>query len=64
MDSSVATTTSTLYPVINFMSSMANMFEGSAMATVSVAPTLATGIIRYFFAISAGMSFSTDGAIV
>ena len=63
MPDSLETATSTLYPVMNFTSSMAKMLEGSAMAMVSVAPTRATGMIVYLRAISTGTSFTTAPSI-
>ena len=64
IEDSLDTTTSTLYPVLNFTSSIANTLEGSTMAIVMVAPTLATGMMRYFLAISIGISFRRDRSIL
>src|ERR1035437_7877718 len=58
-----ATTGSTLYPVMNLMSSMANTFVGSAMAIVIVAPVLLTGRMLYLRATSAATSLRTAGSI-
>ncbi len=57
-----ATTGSTLYPVMNLMSSMAKTFVGSAMAMVSVAPDRERGRIWYFLAVSAGMILMMAGS--
>src|SRR5271157_816595 len=63
MASSAATTTSTLYPVRNLMSSMAKMFEGSAVARIRVEPARLTGITVCLSATSSGMSLITAPSI-
>ena len=63
MELSAATTASTLYPVMNLMSSKAKMLDGSDMARIMVEPALFTGIIIYFLATSRGMSFIRDWSI-
>jgi hypothetical protein len=63
MASSLATTGSTLYPVMNLMSSMANTLVGSAMPMVSVAPVRFTGMTRYFWDTSDGISLITVSSI-
>ena len=60
---SEATTGSTLYPVMNLMSSMAKTLVGSVIAIVSVAPARLSGRIWYFWAVSAGISLMTDWSI-
>ena len=60
---SEATTGSTLYPVMNLMSSMANTLVGSVIAMVSVAPLRLTGTTWYFCAVSTGTSLITAASI-
>src|SRR3954470_12679239 len=60
---SEATTGSTLYPVMNLMSSMAKTLVGSVIAIVSVAPERLSGIIWYLWAVSAGISLMMPGSI-
>ena len=48
---------------MNLMSSMANTLVGSVIAIVSVAPDRESGMIWYFWAVSAGISLTTAGSI-
>src|SRR3989442_3225924 len=59
MATSEATTGSTLYPVMNLMSSMANTLVGSTMAIVRVAKLRLTGMMRYSCANSLVISLTT-----
>ncbi|OQA08815.1 MAG: hypothetical protein BWY66_00827 [bacterium ADurb.Bin374] len=59
----VATTGFTIRPVISWMSSIAMMFSGSTMATVSLFPTLLIGISMWRLAMCSGTSFAMTGSI-
>ena len=48
---------------MNLMSSMANTFVGSVIASVSVAPARLSGTIWYFCAVSGGISLMTAASI-
>jgi hypothetical protein len=47
---------------MNLMSSMATVFDGSAIAIVRVAPDRARGRTRYFRAVSAGRILRSAGS--
>ena len=48
---------------MNEMSSSANTFVGSAIASASEFPILRTGMTSYFRAMGAGTSFNTSGSM-